>query len=313
MHQLTGFTESVIRHRLGADSSAEKCRPRRSRGGFTIMELLVVVAIIGILAGIVLPAVQMAREAARRLQCANNLKQLGLALHTYHDVYRALPPLDEVMLPNRSDTWAWGSRTLPFFDHASLYDRCDFERPPMDQPDARILGTPVVTFRCPSESGPDSEQFREVGTFTPIRLPLANYGMNEEIPRYCRFLEVRDGLSNVVMLGETVVATSDNYRGFPIGGNEGAQFHTASTWCCCIWGFKRFKESYHVAPFLLFKAGVLRPADAYLNASSSYHSGGAQAVMFDGSVHFLSGAARPETIEELAIIDDGLPGGNFFD
>src|SRR5437588_8459259 len=101
------------------------------RRGFTLIELLVVIAIIAVLIALLLPAVQQAREAARRSQCRNNLKQLGIALHNYHDTHRVFPIgfLDTIWgtgETNVSAGWSWGAYLLPYLDNAALYNQFNF-------------------------------------------------------------------------------------------------------------------------------------------------------------------------------------------
>ena len=136
-----------------------------SRLGFTLVELLVVIAIIGILIALLLPAVQAAREAARRSQCTNNLKQIGLALHNYNSSFNKFPPGYIAKIPNNitsSETgcWAWGTFVLPFLEQGSVYDALDPRGP--RSPDVvaatpaglAALQTPLDVFRCPSDTGP---------------------------------------------------------------------------------------------------------------------------------------------------------------
>src|SRR5262245_34451858 len=100
---------------------------RRSRTalGFTLVELLVVIAIIAVLIALLLPAVQYAREAARRAQCKKNLKQIGLAIHNYHGVYK-LFPLSTASDRNNANTHVWGEMILPYLDQTPLYNLIDF-------------------------------------------------------------------------------------------------------------------------------------------------------------------------------------------
>ncbi|MFH1922281.1 MAG: DUF1559 domain-containing protein [Planctomycetota bacterium] len=130
---------------------------RTSRAGFTLVELLVVIAIIGILIALLLPAVQAAREAARRSQCSNNLKQLGLALHNYHDVYRILPYGGDITVPGWlgvvGDHGGWMVRLLPFMEQQPLYDQLDRYNVELS---VTTDGTPVReiiidTIICPSD------------------------------------------------------------------------------------------------------------------------------------------------------------------
>lgn len=114
---------------------------RRRRSGFTLVELLVVIAIIGILVSLLLPAVQAAREAARRMQCSNNLKQLGLAIHNYHDTYKSMP----IVWSNNNFTAtgryaSWIAVTLPFFEQQALYNQINFSYGLQDDPRTTLNG-----------------------------------------------------------------------------------------------------------------------------------------------------------------------------
>jgi prepilin-type N-terminal cleavage/methylation domain-containing protein/prepilin-type processing-associated H-X9-DG protein len=133
--------------------------PKRPRPGFTLIELLVVIAIIGVLVGLTLPALQSAREAARRSQCQNNLKQIGIALHGYHDRNGSLPPgyISEWDWLRRIETgpgWGWGSRILPDLEQQALYDSIDFNRP-MHAPEFDTVRlTRLAVFICPTDTMP---------------------------------------------------------------------------------------------------------------------------------------------------------------
>lgn len=143
------------------------------RAGFTLVELLVVIAIIGILIALLLPAVQAAREAARRTQCANNLKQYGLALHNYHDIFKTFPPGSSQKSGNwNSNGWAqqaapqigWQARILPFAEQGALFDRLNMRalQAPVesiygtpDNPNAQIRQRTIPFARCPDDPSDD--------------------------------------------------------------------------------------------------------------------------------------------------------------
>ena len=124
------------------------------RRGFTLVELLVVIAIIGVLVALLLPAVQFAREAARRTQCSNNLRQIGIATHTFHDTRRFLPP---AFIGDNSDTpngWAtWGALILPYLENSNQYAKWDVTRRASLQP-AEAYQPTIKTYLCPSRRVP---------------------------------------------------------------------------------------------------------------------------------------------------------------
>ncbi|HEY4761353.1 MAG TPA: DUF1559 domain-containing protein [Thermoguttaceae bacterium] len=133
---------------------------RRSYG-FTLVELLVVIAIIGILSALLLPAVQAARESSRRMSCSNNLKQIGLALHLYHDAHHKLPagwtsydPLTHQPYALGEPGWSWASRILPHMELGNIVKNLVHDKLPISDPansQARI--TPIIEYRCPTDIG----------------------------------------------------------------------------------------------------------------------------------------------------------------
>ena len=164
--------------------------------GFTLIELLVVIAIIAILIALLLPAVQQAREAARRSACKNNMKQIGLALHNYHDTHRTFPPgwVQQIPYPatatptaadNNRGNWAWGAFILPFMDQSGLYNAIQIDTgnslaAALTNASVRdALLNPLATFRCPSDVGKDlsDTDARRIGdtSGTLYDSPRSNY------------------------------------------------------------------------------------------------------------------------------------------
>lgn len=142
---------------------------KRTNAGFTLVELLVVIAIIGVLIALLLPAVQAARESARRMQCSNNLKQIGLALHNHHDVQKKFPPgyrsfatsngsgpASAMIDPDTWDAapgWGWASYLLPYLEESNASTRINDDLPIWSPQHAGIISTQFSVFLCPSSSG----------------------------------------------------------------------------------------------------------------------------------------------------------------
>jgi prepilin-type N-terminal cleavage/methylation domain-containing protein/prepilin-type processing-associated H-X9-DG protein len=149
-------------------------RPRRR--AFTLIELLVVIAIIGVLIGLLLPAVQKIREAANRMQCANNLKQIGLALHNYHDVNNRFPPgyVDRNTNPNSTPDndlgpgWGWASFLLPYVEQDNLYKQINFNQGVGIGSNVAVCQLPLKIFQCPSDPYQDVVPLWDSNFTTPI-------------------------------------------------------------------------------------------------------------------------------------------------
>jgi prepilin-type N-terminal cleavage/methylation domain-containing protein/prepilin-type processing-associated H-X9-DG protein len=187
------------------------------RRGFSLIELLVVIAIIAILIGLLLPAVQKVRSSAERLKCVNNLKQIGLALHAYHDQNGTLPPaLYEpiVTIPGMQYPWvSWMARILPFVEQPAMYARMKTDSAAQQNP---WMPTPhfdlyqvMNTYKCPS----DDREYLAASADDGITVAFTAYlGVNGRNLRtldgvlywnsQVKFLDITDGTSNTLMVGE---------------------------------------------------------------------------------------------------------------
>jgi len=187
---------------------------RQRTHGFTLVELLVVIAIIGLLIGILLPAVQMAREAARRAQCSNNLKQLGLALHSYSAACGAFPPVTVLPSGVTSQPWSAHARLLPYLEMGNLGSLINFVDNPEFPSNPTAAATRVATYLCPDEIK-DEQRVTPTLTHYPLNYvfnqgtwfiydPISgNVGDGAFLPNHAyRASDITDGLSNTLAMSE---------------------------------------------------------------------------------------------------------------
>ncbi len=222
------------------------------RRGFTLIELLVVIAVIAILIAMLLPAVQQAREAARRAQCQNNLKQIGLAMHNYHDTNQSFPQGWIGVTSNQSDVngingWGWASKLLYQMDQKPLYQQIDFKRGITDPANASILTKVLPAFRCPSDPSEDLWVLKDDMGNPVATLPTANYagcfgsGLLDDCEtaplgmscigdgvlmhnRAIKLRDITDGTSTTLMVGEHKTRVDlgwhSTWTGVVAGGEE---------------------------------------------------------------------------------------------
>jgi prepilin-type N-terminal cleavage/methylation domain-containing protein len=209
----------------------------RRRCGFTLVELLVVIAIIGILVALLLPAVQAAREAARRMQCNNHLRQWGLAAHNYHDTFGAFPMTNaQNYLPNVQG-FSPQARLLPFVEQVNLQNVLDFAQPAFTGPwnalvpnprFAEAFATPFPILFCPSDPAPRTNLGAGNSEYAGINYMVsygsgtrANYDLRWRTDGFvyenvgARMADILDGTSNTVMMSETVRSAGPDFTSPP--------------------------------------------------------------------------------------------------
>ena len=282
-------------------------KSRRQTSGFTLIELLVVIAIIAILIGLLLPAVQKVRAAAARIQCENNMKQIGLAMHNYHDAYNAFPsPRGQVYGPTYTPgcvgPGSWLGYILPFMEQQALYTNTYANN---GAGYGNYYPTVIKAYICPSDghilitpsnslaSDDDFGLTDYIGvTGNDATVNLQQNGPSNgifDVSRYTnnlgvRIVEITDGTSSTLMVGERS-PSSDYFWGWWAYSDYDNFISVNMLWNeyggCTVPGV------YQAEP-----KGANAPCGGGSNHFWSYHDGGANWVFGDGSVHFLPYAAQ---------------------
>jgi prepilin-type N-terminal cleavage/methylation domain-containing protein/prepilin-type processing-associated H-X9-DG protein len=302
----------------------------RKRHGFTLIELLVVIAIIGTLMGLLLPAVQRIRETASRLRCKNNLKQIGLALHGYHDRLGSLPPgyQSQVALDN-SDLgpgWGWAALLLADLEQDNLKKQIRFDLQISDPANATVRVAQLAIFICPSEQNRDIFTVVDASGNPICEVARGNYtAMNGVLGvtsdawdnngafirnRGRRLTDITDGLSNTLFVGERASYMSDStWTGAVTTGvvpairypNPADQLANAEGAPALI--LSHGSRDHIPNNSLVFDA----------DATSSFHISGVNFLFGDGSVHNVSNAINGLVYEGLLTRAGGEPvqGGDY--
>ena len=299
---------------------------QRSRG-FTLIELLVVIAIIAILIALLLPAVQQAREAARRSQCKNNLKQLGLAVQNYHDNFKAFPislyggygdTANVGGYTQTSRSWGWPVRLLPYMDQDPLYKKCSPGNTTIVA--SGQMATIVVAFLCPSDPAGSQEIENHSYATGSVNCAVTNYKgvmgsdwdwgvyTNNVVTTgdaftnnnglfyaldyrdYKKMATMRDGTSSTLIIGETVCNKQFAVDGTGPGNNWQNSASVCATTAVPL-------NRFHYA-----STSASTPWDQRWSFGSS-HPGGAHFLMGDGTVRFINNTIARQTYRDLSSIN----------
>ena len=252
------------------------------RRGFTLIELLVVIAIIAVLVAILLPAVQQAREAARRSQCQNNLKQFGIAMHSYHDAHGTFPP--GVINHTSNMLWGWNTFIMPYIDQATTYNALQPDGAQMPAATTNpLFQKSYPVYRCPSDPGNDINGYFGNYSTSNYVANSASFAGNSRT----RMRDVLDGTSNVLMVAERGYNNKVSTR-YSIGSIVfGRHSNTGGT--------NVFQGKFPPNFARMTNSASAITEDQTYGGDSCFrfevmseHVGGVQVVMFDGSVKFIS-------------------------
>jgi prepilin-type N-terminal cleavage/methylation domain-containing protein len=273
--------------------------------GFTLIELLVVIAIIAILIALLLPAVQQAREAARRTQCKNNLMQLGIAMHNYDMAFEMLPPgcvnpTGPIRNVAEGFHMGWIPQILPMMEQNALFGQINFDEGAYGAGNGGIRATRFASMLCPSDggqgSGPGAVNYAACFAGEDVPIDMDNTGvmfLNSSIG----YQQIRDGASNTILIGEKRIVSGVSDLGW-LSGTMGTLRNTGVP----------INAGWDVGGPRTGAGGKQKPlpppSDTATSGYSSFHTGGAQFILGDGSVRFISENIDPKIFSFLGNRED---------
>lgn len=309
------------------------------RRAFTLVELLVVIAIIGVLVSLLLPAVQQAREAARRIQCVNNMKQIGLALHNYHDTFKTFPRTPwwyngggGNQSPEFFSGFSWRCMLLPFLEQGAMHDQINWSLPLTDttgtpMSNMQIVRSPMPAYVCPSDPTGEltkagnqylwsnwcfphggCDQSESVGVTTYKGLVGIGFDQSlSTVPYPASMFDRRRG--QALRMRDITDGTSNEIHVI----ESSPEFYAWSGWAS--WHCEISSQNSPNFPFRFYGGPNRRTATQHgwtqgLSASS-FHPGGVNALMADASVHFIPETINLAVYQGLVAPQDGMPVGGF--